>query len=94
MDIGKINQIDSPLMTQIKSWTSVVYDNKTSLSSLIAALHSRFSEPAYSFKVTSLLNRCACLTEHLKTTEPEGDELFCRINSVPLQLSILQTLSL
>lgn len=78
MDIGNINQIDSSLMTQIKSWTSVFYGNKTSSSSLIASLHSWFPRPAYSLKVTSPLTECACLTERVKTTEPEVDELFVK----------------
>lgn len=49
MAIGKINQIDSSLTTQIKTWTSVFYGNKTSSSSLIASPCSRqFLQPPYS----------------------------------------------
>lgn len=49
MAIGKINQIDSSLMTQIKTWTSVFYGNKTSSSSVIATLCSQqLLQPPYS----------------------------------------------
>lgn len=91
MDIGKINQIDSTLMTQIKSWTLVLYGNKASSSSLIAFLHSRFPQPAYSFKVTSPLSRCACLTEHLKT-RAWSRWTFCKRNSIQLQSKKSQNL--
>lgn len=79
------------LTTQIKSWTSVLYGNKASSSSLIASLHSRFPRPAYSFKVASALSRCACLTERLETRAWRG-QTFRKRNSIQLQLKKSQNL--
>lgn len=77
MAIGKINQIDSSLMTQIKTWTSVFYGNKTSSSSLITSFCSwQFLQPPYS--PPRSLSHSTDVQEHFWTTELEGDEVFVK----------------
>lgn len=77
MAIGKINQIDSSLMTQIKTWTSVFYGNKTSSSSLITSFCSwQFLQPPYS--PPRSLPHSTDVQERFWTTELEGDEVFVK----------------
>lgn len=77
MAIGKINQIDSSLMTQIKTWTSVFYGNKTSSSSLITSFCSwQFLQPPYS--PPRSLPHSTDVQERFWTTELEGDEVFLK----------------